>query len=189
MSLMKVPEYIVWQSIRQRCLNKNHAAYPKYGGAGIKICPQWMKSYNKFLDDMGPRPTGTSIDRMDNSKGYSPENCRWATATEQLRNRRWAKLNKELALLIHELHNSGLGKHEIANKTGVSHPNVSAALAGRSWADVLFEFTERELKARGYKFDQSMITPEVLANWKASRQLSVGISLVNYIENLSCILR
>lgn len=75
--------------MRQRCLNPNHEHYADYGGRGIGICQPWLDSFAAFLADMGPRPSPRhSIDRKDNEKGYSPDNCRWATPDVQARNRR-----------------------------------------------------------------------------------------------------
>lgn len=79
------PTYISWTAMRQRCQNKKHTAYQKYGGRGITVCARWQK-FDNFLEDMGLRPPGTSIDRLDNDKGYSKENCRWATGGEQSNN-------------------------------------------------------------------------------------------------------
>src|SRR5258708_13560785 len=71
-----------------RCYNKNFPAYKNYGARGIKVCSQWLTDFDKFLYDMGPRPGGLTLDRKDNSKDYSPENCKWSTASEQQRNTR-----------------------------------------------------------------------------------------------------
>lgn len=79
------PTYQSWQAMKQRCLQPKHAHYMNYGGKGIVICPRWM-TYANFLEDMGERPEGTSLDRFDSSKNYEPGNCRWATRTEQNRN-------------------------------------------------------------------------------------------------------
>lgn len=82
------PEWEAWSSMRKRCNNPNHPAYHHYGGRGITICATWA-DYRIFLQEMGPRPsTRHSLDRIDNSIGYSATNCRWATWDEQGNNRR-----------------------------------------------------------------------------------------------------
>ena len=85
------PTYISWSRMKNRCQNKNDDSYYKYGGRGIKVCKRWMK-FENFLEDMGERPEGMSIDRIEGDKGYEPGNCRWATAVEQARNTRRNRL-------------------------------------------------------------------------------------------------
>jgi hypothetical protein len=80
--------YSAWQHMKSRCSNPKNPDFKHYGGRGIEVCSRWLNSFESFLNDMGKRPEGLSLDRKNTNGGYSPENCRWATAVEQNRNRR-----------------------------------------------------------------------------------------------------
>ena len=104
--------YLSWTLMKQRCLNKNAPDYAVYGGKGITICKQWLKFIN-FYADMGDRPTGLTLERIDNEKGYKPNNCRWASRRDQSINRsitRWITFNGETLCVTDWARRYGLSK-------------------------------------------------------------------------------
>ena len=131
MPFKKAPAlYAVWQGMIQRCTNPNYRQFKDYGGRGITVCAQWRHSYATFAADMGDRPPNTVIDRIDNDRGYSPENCRWAT-------RRQSQLNRRIKSIV------TIGGHTyrtilLAEKSGLKADTIiERAAQGLSYSEVI----------------------------------------------------
>lgn len=82
------PLFKTYSSMKTRCYNENSDAFRWYGAIGIKVCDRWLESFWNFVEDVGERPEGKTLDRIDGYKDYSPDNCRWATLKEQCENRK-----------------------------------------------------------------------------------------------------
>lgn len=91
--MRKTLTYKIWAGMLQRCNNWNDPSYKDYGGRGITVCERWLK-FENFFADMGEKPHGLTIDRIDNDLGYYKENCKWATQAEQVRNQRLSVKSK-----------------------------------------------------------------------------------------------
>lgn len=119
----------IWRSMLSRCENKNCAAYKDYGARGITVCDEWH-SFDVFFADMGHRPEGKSLDRIDNDKGYCKENCRWASRDEQIANRRASRrvsINGETKTFSQWEKHFGLPDSTISNRVRKGWDPVRAA--------------------------------------------------------------
>lgn len=147
--LSYTPEYRAWQQMRLRCTDPTHKAWPRYGGRGIKVCARWLNSPDAFLADMGPKPSPAhEIDRYpDNDGDYEPDNCRWATRSENDRNRRNNRLiecNGEVLTLIAWAERTGVRSNTIkermdrgwSSERAIFEPARRKAPKGQGFADV-----------------------------------------------------
>jgi hypothetical protein len=128
----RTPTYRSWQSMIARCTRPTSSEWSYYGGRGIVVCHPW-RTFDNFLADMGPRPTGTSIDRIDSNGNYEPGNCRWATRAEQSRNTRRTILTAELVEDLRALWASGVSYDDLATQFGISVSHARNVAHGRTW--------------------------------------------------------
>lgn len=127
------PTYKTWASMIQRCNNPNAPGYHYYGGRGITICDRWQKSFSAFLEDMGARPKGLELDRINTNGNYEPSNCRWITHAENTRNSSNTVLSFKMAEKIRELHKKGIFNKDVAMLLKISTSNVNSVLYAKGW--------------------------------------------------------
>ena len=126
------PTYRSWRAMVGRCTNSNHKDWPKYGAKGIEVSESWL-DFEQFLTDMGERPKGTSLDRIDNRFGYHKANCRWATPAQQSQNQTTTKLSVTAVLSIRRDDRTNA---MISKDYGVSASHVSNVKRGKVWKNV-----------------------------------------------------
>jgi hypothetical protein len=123
-------EYIAWINMKVRCYNPNAQKHHYYGGKGITVCKRWRNSFANFIADMGPCPKGFTLDRINGNDSYRPGNCRWASWTQQQRNRGNNKLSVTKAALIR----ASAGTHrELAARFGCSTALIGFVKTGKYW--------------------------------------------------------
>lgn len=132
------PTYKIWSGMRARCQCPTNKAYRYYGARGIMVCERWQ-NFENFYSDMGERPPGLTIERMDNNKGYFPDNCKWATMDEQYKNKRkpsTVKLTAGQVRCIRMLKGQKTAA-AIASIYGIRSHVVYKVLANKTWREIL----------------------------------------------------
>ena len=162
------PEYGNWLSMRARCNDRHNKDWPRYGGRGIKVCERWsvrIHGFRNFLADMGPRPPGHTIDRINNDGDYEPSNCRWGTLRQQgnnTRTNRFATINGETRTIT-----------EWARHYGV-HDRLVWDRLKHGW-DLERALTAPKDRAKGGKVNTAKLTAEQVLALRADR--AAGLSL------------
>ncbi len=129
-SLSRHPLYSTWVNMKHRCTSPRNPCWHRYGGRGITVCDSWFNSFETFVNDVGPKPSPKhSLDRINNELGYCPENCRWATRTEQMN-------NKSRSVYV-EYKGALVSVNTLAKQIGISYAALSKRIANR-WPEDLW---------------------------------------------------
>lgn len=132
------PTYVTWRSMIQRCTNPEMDGFRCYGAKGVMVCDRWAapggEGFRAFLEDMGERPVGKTLDRIDNGLGYEPTNCRWSTLQGQALNKSSTKMDSVSVAQLRYLHQRfGIDEELLARTYGIGTSNVKSILRRRTW--------------------------------------------------------
>lgn len=131
----KHPLYKLWDSMRRRCRDPHHKDYHRYGARGISVCDRWQDFW-AFVEDIGPRPSQRhTVDRVNVDGPYAPENCRWATPSQQARNQRTTVLNEEIAAEIKRRAAFGDKTGDISRALNIKYNLVRNVVVGQAWKE------------------------------------------------------
>lgn len=133
----QTPIYWSWINMIRRCHDEKHVSYARYGGEGISVCNRWRNSFDDFCVDIGEKPNGKTLDRIDNNGNYDPGNCRWATPAEQGQNRSTNTLTFDLAIQIIKEIKAGASISGTARKYGRNRRHISDLASGEIWKDAM----------------------------------------------------
>lgn len=137
--------YKTWKSLYQRCTNSKHARYSGWGGRGITVCERW-RLFENFYADMGDRPHGKTLDRIDNDGNYEPRNCKWSTPKEQAENRRtpkgeeitWSKITENQVREIRSIYASGdISMKKLGIIYDMTPGSIHLIIHKRNWKHVI----------------------------------------------------
>lgn len=127
-------EYVIWNHMKDRCSKSALDSWRRYGERGIYVCDEWKNSFKSFYRDMGPRPEGKQIDRINNDGPYCKENCRWVTPAENSRNRSTSKLTIDDVIYIRR---SEKTNSELSKEFNCKRQTIGNIRKYRSWKEVL----------------------------------------------------
>lgn len=126
------PTYKSWSGMKARCFRENRDDYRNYGARGITVCDRWLV-FENFLEDMGVKPLGTTLERINNDGNYEPGNCMWATRTTQSRNRRYVRMSARRAAQLRAEREAGATLEALAAHYGISVSHTHRIVSGESW--------------------------------------------------------
>lgn len=138
--MSRTREYRSWAAMKSRCYNENYSRFDHWGGRGIHVCDTWRESFTAFLADMGPRPRGTTLDRIDQNGNYEPKNCRWATHQQQSNN---CRSNVHLTFM-----GETMTMMQWARRLGIEHATIRARIKGGWSAERALGETTRPYQRR-----------------------------------------
>lgn len=196
--------YQSWRHMKSRCNNPSNLDYPNYGGRGITVCDRWLNDYDAFFEDMGERPKGFSLDRINNNGNYEPLNCRWATPTEQANNKRnnsiltingktqtlsqWAKeKNIHHTVLLYRI-NARLPPEQLFSHKKIKPKNYLHLKNLPRKDNVIIEFDNQKLTIAQWA-EKTGLRPDTIwhriysAHWAIEKSLTVPASTWNHGTN------
>lgn len=132
----KMREKWTWHGMLDRCHNPDAPNFKDYGARGISVCGRWRDSFEAFYEDMGPKPAGHSIERVNFQGNYEPGNCRWATILDQNRNKRDVVLTASIVADAKKRHAAGESVARLAREAGVKYHTMYQAIRGKSWKEI-----------------------------------------------------